>query len=417
MSGTPESPNSRAQAIQDWERETDDRQPRDRQFSGERLKAIAKSDWLTKAAFVVGTAVVVAFILTHGGREERARKKEARAEAQLEEPSVRDFRPPVMPARRATPAAKPAAQSPKPVGTTSAAPEDPEALARRRKAEQLEEARTKSDIVVKAGGMGGALPPPAAKAAAALPPADTAAEQAPRGSGYRPAALSQGPTDPNRAFGRQMSGQAVATAYPERLGKLTCVALQGKLIDAQLETAIDTDLPGQIRAVVSSPLYAEQGREPLIPPGSRLNGVYNSAVRKGQVRVFAIWNRVIRPDGVEIRIDSDAADALGRAGLAGETDNHLAQIFGMSALLSIIGAGAGTVGVSPESGYNSADAYRNEVQRSFARTSDQVLAPYAGIPPTNTVPQGERIKVFVNRDLDFCRLTSAEQGRMELVLP
>ena len=189
------------------------------------------------------------------------------------------------------------------------------------------------------------------------------------------------------------------------------------MIDAELETAINTDLPGQIRAIVSSPLYAEQGRDPLVPPGSRLNGVYNSAVRKGQVRVFAIWNRLIRPDGVEITIDSSVTDALGRAGLAGETDNHFGQIFGMSVLLSIIGAGAGTAGVSPDSGYNSADAYRREIQQSFARTSDRVLEPYASIPPTNTVAQGERIKVFLNRDLDFCPLMAVGRERMELVLP
>jgi type IV secretion system protein VirB10 len=189
------------------------------------------------------------------------------------------------------------------------------------------------------------------------------------------------------------------------------------MIDAQLETAINTDLPGQIRAIVSSPLYAEQGRDALVEPGSRLNGVYNTAIRKGQVRVFAIWNRLIRSDGTEITLDSGVTDALGRAGLEGETDNHFAQIFGMSALLSIIGAGAGTYGITPEAQFNSADAYRREVQQSFARTSDRVLEPYVNLPPTTTVRQGERIKVFLNRDLDFCGLKAAEREQTELVLP
>ena len=189
------------------------------------------------------------------------------------------------------------------------------------------------------------------------------------------------------------------------------------MIDAELETAINTDLPGQVRAIVSSPLYAEQGRTPLVPPGSRLIGVYNSAVQKGQVRVFVIWNRVIRPDGVEIMVDSSATDALGEAGLVGETDNHFGQIFGMSALLSVIGAGAGSAGVSPETRYNSADEYRREVQQGFAQTSDRVLEPYASIPPTNTVAQGERIKVFLNRDLDFCPLDAARHRQTELTLP
>jgi type IV secretion system protein VirB10 len=294
--------------------------------------------------------------------------------------------------------------------------DDSEATARRRKAEQIEEARTKSDIIVKGAGATG-LSQAGARAAVAPSLPGVAAGQLPFELGNRLATASEGQSDPNRAFTRQMSGQPVATAYPRRLGNLECIALQGKMIDAELETAINTDLPGQIRAIVSSPLYAEQGRDPLVPPGSRLNGVYNSAVRKGQVRVFAIWNRLIRPDGVEITIDSSVTDALGRAGLAGETDNHFGQIFGMSVLLSIIGAGAGSAGVNPDSGYNSADAYRREIQQSFARTSDRVLEPYASIPPTNTVAQGERIKVFLNRDLDFCPLMAAGRERMELVLP
>ena len=415
--GAPQSPDSRGEAIRDWERETEQGRQLGRQFSGERLKGIAKGDWLTKLAFVAGTVAVLFFILTHDSKEERARKKEARAASQVEEPSVRDFRPPVMPARTTTVTPQPVADSPKSMGKpTGSAQDDSEATARRRKAEQIEEARTKSDIVVRGAGAAG-LSQSGAGAAVVPALAGVAAGQPPFGLGNRPATTGESPSDPNRTFARQMSGQPVTAAFPRRAGNLECISLQGRMIDAELETAINTDLPGQIRAIVSSPLFAEQGRDPLVPPGSRLNGVYNSAVRKGQVRVFAIWNRLIRPDGVEITLDSNASDALGRAGLAGETDNHFGQIFGMSVLLSIIGAGAGNAGVSSDTGYNSADAYRREVQQSFARTSDRVLEPYASIPPTNTIRQGERIKVFLNRDLDFCPLMPAGRERMELVLP
>lgn len=417
-SGAPTSPDSRGEAIRDWERETEQGRQPGRQFSGERLKGIAKAgDWLTKTVFVAGTAAVLFFILTHDSKEERARKKEARAASQVEEPSVRDFRPPVMPAKTTTAIPQPVADLSKSADKpTRSAQDDSEAIARRRKAEQIEEARTKSDIVVKGVGTTGLTQSGAGVAVAPVLPG-VAAGQPPFGPGNRSAATGEGPSDPNRTFARQMGGQPATVAFPRRAGNLECMSLQGRMIDAELETAINTDLPGQIRAIVSSPLYAEQGREPLVPPGSRLNGVYNSAVRKGQVRVFAIWNRLIRPDGVEITLDSNASDALGRAGLTGETDNHFGQIFGMSVLLSIIGAGAGNAGVSSDTGYNSADAYRREVQQSFAKTSDRVLEPYASIPPTNTVRQGERIKVFLNRDLDFCPLMPAGRERTELVLP
>lgn len=373
-----------------------------RQFSGDRLKRTARSEWLTKGAFLLGTVAIVGFIFMHEGKEERARKKEARVAAQVEEPSVRDFRPPVMPVRADAGPAKLIAEPSRSIEKPASRMEDPDAAAKRRKAEQLEEARTKSDLLVKA----------------ANAPLSSPSVSHPAGTPVQTSPSAQRPRDPNNSFAQQVSGRPVTTATPRKLGNLECIALQGKLIDAELETAINTDLPGQIRAIVSTPLYAEQGREPLVPPGSRLNGVYNSALRKGQVRVFAIWNRLIRPDGVEITLDSAATDALGRAGLAGEVDNHFGQIFGMSALLSIIGAGAGTAGVSNDARHNSADAYRREIQQSFARTADRVLEPYANIPPTISVAQGERIKVFLNRDLDFCPLKAASGAeRTELVLP
>lgn len=400
--------NTREQAIHDWEQQTDNATHSGRKFSGERVKRIIKGDWLGKVGFVLGTLIVLFFILTHDSKQEKALRNEARAAELTEEPSVRDFRPPVMPQRPAAP--QPAADS-----TPSAkASDDPEATALRRKSEQLDDARTKSDIIVK--GSNSSVNTVSAVTAAPInpvPPIGIPGLQL-AGLGNRGDVES---SDPNRAFVQQMSGKSVLTVVPHRLGNLECIALQGKMIDAQLETAINTDLPGQIRAIVSKPLYAEQGQEALVTPGSRLNGVYNTAVSKGQVRVFVIWNRVIRPDGIEISIDSGGTDALGQAGIQGETDNHFAQVFGMSALLSIIGAGAGTAGVDASSGYNSADAYRSAVQQSFARTSDRVLGTYANIPPTNTVHQGERIKVFLNRDLDFCRLQTAAQDQGDLVLP
>lgn len=398
---------TREQAIRDWEQQTEDAGRLGRHFSGERVKRIVKGDWLGKVGFVLGTLLVLFFVLTHDSKQEKALRNEARAAELSEEPSVRDFRPPVMPQRPA--ALQPVADS----APSAKASDDPEVTALRRKSEQLDDARTKSDIIVK--GSNSSVNAASAVTAAPINPIP------PGIPGLQLAGLSgrgdAESNDPNRAFAQQMSGKVVPTVVPHRLGNLECTALQGKIIDAQLETAINTDLPGQIRAIVSKPLYAEQGQEALVTPGSRLNGVYNTAVNKGQVRVFVIWNRVIRPDGLEIAIDSGGTDALGQAGVQGETDNHFAQVFGMSALLSIIGAGAGTAGVDAGSGYNSADAYRSAVQQSFARTSDRVLGTYANIPPTNTVHQGERIKVFLNRDLDFCRLQSAPQDQGDLVLP
>ena len=208
-------------------------------------------------------------------------------------------------------------------------------------------------------------------------------------------------TDPNERFFIDKSDRSRNVAHASRLSHLALHVLQGKIIDCVLETAIQSDLPGQLRCSTSNDVYAESGRAVMLPAKTRLIGQYNSAVRKGQVRVFVIWQRAIAPNGIDIQLDSPGTDTLGRAGIGGEVDNHYLEIFGVSAMLSIIGAGASSYGVNSGDQPNSASAYRQAIQQSFAQTSQQVLSPYAQIAPTIHVNQGEAIKIFVNRDLDF----------------
>jgi type IV secretion system protein VirB10 len=207
--------------------------------------------------------------------------------------------------------------------------------------------------------------------------------------------------DPNERFFMEKSDRSRNVAGANRLRHLAYTVLQGKMIDCVLETAIQSDLPGQLRCSTSNDVYAESGRAVMLPAKTRLIGQYNSAVRKGQVRVFVIWQRAIAPNGIDIQLDSPGTDSLGRAGIGGEVDNHYLEIFGVSAMLSIIGAGASSYGVNTGDQPNSATAYRQAIQQSFAQTSQQVLSPYAQMAPTIHVNQGEAIKIFVNRDLDF----------------
>ena len=115
-----------------------------------------------------------------------------------------------------------------------------------------------------------------------------------------------------------------------------------------LETPINTDIPGMIRAIVNHDVYAESGRAILIPKGSRLVGTYNNFVIRGNKRVNIIWSRVIRPDGIDIMIRSGGADQLGRAGIEGDVDNKYAEIFASAFLVSAIniaiGAGVDAIG-------------------------------------------------------------------------
>ncbi|WP_407604657.1 TrbI/VirB10 family protein (plasmid) [Xanthomonas citri pv. mangiferaeindicae] len=218
----------------------------------------------------------------------------------------------------------------------------------------------------------------------------------------------RGAQDPNSRFARAVSGDGVAVSKANQIDDLPYKVLQGKLIEAVLEPRAISDLPGMVCATVQRDVYGAQDRNKLIPWGSRVCGVYSAEVRKGQDRLFVIWNTVRRPDGVQVALDSAGADQLGTAGMGGIVDTHFAGIFGTSALLSIIGAGASNAGVSSGDQYNSAAAYRQSVQQAAAQTSQSVLQPYINIPPTITVPAGSRVRIYVNKDLDFTAIYKDE---------
>ncbi|SAL00287.1 conjugation TrbI family protein [Caballeronia arationis] len=218
----------------------------------------------------------------------------------------------------------------------------------------------------------------------------------------------RGAQDSNSRFARAVSGNGVAVSQANQIDNLPYKVLQGKTIEAVLEPRAISDLPGMVCATVQRDVYGAQGRNVLVPWGSRVCGMYNADVRKGQDRLFVVWNMLRRPDGVQVAIDSAGADQLGTAGMGGIVNTHFAEIFGMSALLSIIGAGASNAGVSSSDQYNSAAYYRQSVQQAAAQTSQQVLAPYINIPPTITVPAGSRVRIYVNQDLDFTPLYKEE---------
>jgi type IV secretion system protein VirB10 len=161
---------------------------------------------------------------------------------------------------------------------------------------------------------------------------------------------------------------------------------QGAMIAAVLETAINSDLPGFVRAVVSRDVRGFDGQAVLIPRGSRLIGQYRSEVALGQSRALVVWTRLIRPDGVSIQLASPGTDTLGRAGLDGEVDRHFLQRYGPGLLTTILSAA-----LTDRS---------NQVIIGTAQAAGAALQPEA-VKPTVTVRQGSAIQVFVARDLDF----------------
>jgi type IV secretion system protein VirB10 len=165
---------------------------------------------------------------------------------------------------------------------------------------------------------------------------------------------------------------------------------QGTMIPAVLETAINTDVPGFVRAVVSQDVRSFDGTRVLVPRSSRLIGQYQSGLQQGQKRAYVIWTRLIRPDGVSVALASPATGFDGSGGLPGKVDTHFFQRFGSAILLSVVGglAAASSSGASIVLGGG----------QTAASTA---LQQNGEISPTVRVRMGEPIRVFTARDLDF----------------
>lgn len=219
--------------------------------------------------------------------------------------------------------------------------------------------------------------------------------------------------DPNRRFVTATAAQDVETIKASRNDRIDALIPQGTMIRGVLETAIQSDLPGMVRAIVSTDVWSFDGRRILLPRGTMLTGEYRSGLSRGQTRILIVWTRALRADGVSVALGSYGTDDLGRSGLSGKLDKHYLERFGSAAVLSIInGAASFVAGLnrdgSSSGGDNDRDRGVTQAQSTISQTlsdmANQALSDSINIPPTVHVNQGTQIIVFVRRDLDFSNL-------------
>ena len=228
--------------------------------------------------------------------------------------------------------------------------------------------------------------------------------QANSGGGGSPNAMAMPPdTAPARAGDLQQRLQPMwlnpsfAGTLPDRDMLLT----QGTMIDCALETKIVSTVPGMVSCHLTRDVYSTNRRVVLLDRGSKVVGFYQGGLTQGKARIFVNWSRVETPQGVIINLDSPGTGPLGEGGLGGYVDTHFWERFGGAIMLSLIDDFAAAI--TPQRGISG-----DNNQVSFSNTSDaaQEMAAKAlensiNIPPTLYKNQGERVAIFVARDLDF----------------
>ena len=175
--------------------------------------------------------------------------------------------------------------------------------------------------------------------------------------------------------------------------------VQGTMIQAVLETAIDSSLAGQVRAMVSEDVHAYDGSRILIPRGARLIGRYQSGLDIAQQRVTIAWDRIILPNNQTVEISAFGGDELGRSGTTGFVDSRFGTRFGSAALISLIGA------LPAVAAQNTEDEITSDVLEGIGEdlqdSAQSVIGEYLSVSPVIYVDQGARVTVMVDRDLEI----------------
>jgi type IV secretion system protein VirB10 len=254
-----------------------------------------------------------------------------------------------------------------------------EELARRREeAERVKQAQIHSDIV-------------ALRSSQAIGPAEDVAS---------PAATASGTAVTGDEAFRRAGAKAAEVRQAEVIANPAHTVMQGSLIEAALETAINTDLAGNVSALVSHDVWSFDMSRVLIPRGSRLFGRYESDIAAGQRRVLIAWDRLVTTEGQSVSLAAFGTDRIGRSGLSGKVRNHFLQRFGTAALISVIGA-VPTLAAARYAENEVASDTAESIGSDLGTAVSDVMADYLSIPPTISVDQGAVVMVRVDADLEF----------------
>jgi len=181
------------------------------------------------------------------------------------------------------------------------------------------------------------------------------------------------------------------------------VIFEGTVLESVLVNRLNGDFAGPVICQTTNDIYSHNHNELLIPAGSRLLGETKKVSDVGQERLAVVFHRLIMPDGYAVDLDqAPGLNQIGETAFHDKVNNHYFKIFGASiavgaiAGLASIGANNSAVTGLPTS---SSSSYREGVTGSLSQSSLHILDRFLNIPPTITIREGHRVRVFLTQDL------------------
>ncbi|MGE8238126.1 MAG: TrbI/VirB10 family protein [Stenotrophomonas indicatrix] len=185
--------------------------------------------------------------------------------------------------------------------------------------------------------------------------------------------------------------------------------VRGTYLRCVLETRIITDIAGYTSCLVTEPVYSINGRNLLLPKGSKIYGAYGGGPNGKRVEV--IWDRITTPNGIDVAMSSPGVDQLGGAGHPGQYSAHWGSRIASALMISLIADAFKYAAAEhgPESttvasnGFAVRSPYESATARTMERLANEALSE-GRRPPTVTINQGTIVNVYVAKDVDFANV-------------
>jgi type IV secretion system protein VirB10 len=178
---------------------------------------------------------------------------------------------------------------------------------------------------------------------------------------------------------------------------------EGSVLDTVLMNRLDGDAVGPVKVLVSNPMYSHDHQHVIIPEGTVVLGEAKKIGAAGfgqQRRMAVVFHRLIMPDGYSVDLDQfHGLDQIGEEGLKDKVNNHYLQIFGTSIALGVVAGasqitqGGGTITTS------GSQAFTTAASSSVSQSAATILDRFVQIPPTITIREGHRVKLYFTQDM------------------
>ncbi|HGM4734783.1 TPA: TrbI/VirB10 family protein [Stenotrophomonas maltophilia] len=235
------------------------------------------------------------------------------------------------------------------------------------------------------------------------------------------AANGQSGSDYNQAMIAAMQAAANPQAQPQKVRRgpdvedvssatyirsPDALLVRGTYLRCVLETRIITDIAGYTSCLLTEPVYSINGRNLLLPKGSKIYGAYGGGPTGKRVEV--IWDRITTPNGIDVAISSPGTDGLGGAGHPGQYSAHWGSRIASALMISLLADafkyaaaehGPETTTVA-NNGMTIQSPYESATARTMERLANEALGS-SRRPPTVTINQGTVVNVYVAKDVDF----------------